>query len=148
MEFQIEAASIKYLDIFYRIELQCFNEEAFAKQQIAYLLTDFNTIALDAKTGADIAGFIIAQIEFEDQEYGHIITLNIAPKYRHKGVATKLLAEIESYLRRRGIRECRLEVREDNHAAIKLYHKLGYQTIGKLERYYGKKHGFYLKKSL
>jgi ribosomal-protein-alanine acetyltransferase len=148
MEFQIEAANIKNLDTFYRIELQCFKEEAFAKQQIAYLLTDFNTIALDAKAGADIAGFIIAQIEFEDQEYGHIITLNIAPKYRHKGVATKLLTETECYIKQRGIQECRLEVREDNHAAIKLYNKLGYQTISKLERYYGKKHGFYLKKSL
>jgi ribosomal-protein-alanine acetyltransferase len=148
MEFQIEAASIKYLDTFYRIELECFNEEAFAKQQIAYLLTDFNTIALDAKSGTDIAGFIIAQIEFENQEHGHIITLNIAPKYRRKGVATKLVAETEYSLKQRGIQECRLEVREDNHAAIKLYHKLGYQTISKLERYYGKKHGFYLKKSL
>lgn len=148
MELKIEAASIKNLDTFYRIELQCFKEEAFAKQQIAYLLTDFNTISLEAKTDAEIAGFIIAQIEYEDREFGHIITLNIAPNYRKKGVATKLLNEVECYLRQRGVSECRLEVREDNHAAIKLYHKLGYQTVGKLERYYGKKHGFYLKKTL
>jgi ribosomal-protein-alanine N-acetyltransferase len=148
MEFKIEAASIKHLDTFYRIELQCFKEEAFAKQQIAYLLTDFNTISLEAKADAEIAGFVIAQIEYEDREFGHIITLNIAPNYRKKGVATKLLSEVECYLRQRGVNECRLEVREDNHAAIKLYHKLGYQTIGKLERYYGKKHGFYLKKTL
>jgi ribosomal-protein-alanine N-acetyltransferase len=148
MELKIEAASIKNLDTFYRIELQCFKEEAFAKQQIAYLLTDFNTISLEAKTDAEIAGFIIAQIEYEDREFGHIITLNIAPNYRKKGVATKLLSEVECFLRQRGVSECRLEVREDNHAAIKLYHKLGYQTVGKLERYYGKKHGFYLKKTL
>ena len=43
---------------------------------------------------------------------------------------------------------CRLEVREDNHAAIKLYKALGYQTVGKLEKYYGTKHGIYLKKML
>jgi ribosomal-protein-alanine acetyltransferase len=148
MEFKIEAASIKNLDEFYRIELQCFKEEAFAKQQIAYLLTDYNTISLEVKTDADIAGFIIAQIEFEDKEFGHIVTLNVAPNYRHKGVAIKLLTEIERFLKQRGVSECRLEVREDNHPAIKLYHKLGYQTVGKLERYYGKKHGFYLKKAL
>jgi [ribosomal protein S18]-alanine N-acetyltransferase len=148
MELKIEAASIKNLDEFYCIELQCFKEEAFAKQQIAYLLTDYNTISLEAKTDADIAGFIIAQIEFEDKEFGHIITLNVAPNYRHKGVATKLLTEIESFLKQRAVNECRLEVREDNHPAIKLYHKLGYQTVGKLELYYGKKHGFYLKKAL
>jgi [ribosomal protein S18]-alanine N-acetyltransferase len=148
MEYKIEAASIKNLDTFYRIELQCFKEEAFAKQQIAYLLTDFNTISLEAKADAEIAGFIIAQIEYEDKEFGHIITLNIAPNWRKKGVATKLLNEVESFLRQRGVSECHLEVREDNHAAIKLYHKLGYQIVGKLERYYGKKHGFYLKKTL
>jgi ribosomal-protein-alanine N-acetyltransferase len=112
------------------------------------LLTDFNTISLEAKADKEIAGFIIAQVEYEDKEFGHIITLNVAPNYRKKGVATKLLGEVEGFLKRRGVGECRLEVREDNHAAIKLYHKLGYQTIGKLERYYGKKHGFYLKKSL
>jgi ribosomal protein S18 acetylase RimI-like enzyme len=55
---------------------------------------------------------------------------------------------MESLLKDRSIGECRLEVREDNNAAIKLYHKLGYQTMGKLERYYGKKHGIYLKKAL
>jgi [ribosomal protein S18]-alanine N-acetyltransferase len=148
MELKIEAASIKNLDTFYRIELQCFKEEAFAKQQIGYLLTDYNTISLEAKADSETAGFIIAQIEYEDREFGHIVTLNVAPNYRKKGVATKLLTEVEGYLKQRGVSECRLEVREDNHAAIKLYHKLGYETVGKLERYYGKKHGFYLKKAL
>ena len=148
MEVKIETATIKILDTLYRIEEQCFDEEAFTKRQIAYLLTDYNTIALAAKTNTDIAGFIIAQIETDETEFGHIITLNVAPNYRHKGIATKLLREIETLLKQRGISECRLEVREDNHAAIKLYHKLGYQTMGKLERYYGKKHGLYLKKAL
>ncbi len=149
MEIRIETASIKQLDKLYAIEEQCFNEEAFSRQQIAYLLTDYNTIALAAKSNADIAGFIIAQIDMEDSaEFGHIITLNIPSNFRKKGVATKLLQEIQELLKQRGISECRLEVREDNHPAIKLYQKLGYQTIAKLERYYGKKHGLYLKKTL
>ncbi len=148
MELKIETATIKLLDKLFTIEEQCFDEEAFTKRQIAYLLTDYNAIALAAKTNSDIAGFIIAQIELAELEFGHIITINVAPNYRHKGIATKLLHEIESLLKQRGIVECRLEVREDNSAAIKLYHKLGYQTISKLERYYGKKHGLYLKKTL
>jgi ribosomal-protein-alanine acetyltransferase len=149
MEIKIETATIKLLDQLYAIEEQCFSEEAFSKRQIAYLLTDYNTIALAAKNNADIAGFIIAQIDLEDNtEYGHIITLNIPPNYRRKHVATKLLQEIQTLLKQRGINECRLEVREDNHAAIKLYQSMGYQTMGKLERYYGKKHGLYLKKTL
>jgi ribosomal-protein-alanine N-acetyltransferase len=148
MEIKIETATIRLLDILYQIEEQCFSEEAFTKRQIAYLLTDYNTIALAAKAQTEVAGFIIAQVEIDETEYGHIITLNVAQNYRHKGIATKLLHEMESLLKDRSIGECRLEVREDNNAAIKLYHKLGYQTMGKLERYYGKKHGIYLKKAL
>lgn len=148
MEIKIETATIRLLDTLFQIEEQCFSEEAFTKRQIAYLLTDYNTIALAAKAQSDVVGFIIAQVEIDEAEYGHIITVNVAQNYRHKGIATKLLHEIESLLKDRGIRECRLEVREDNNPAIKLYHKLGYQTMGKLERYYGKKHGIYLKKAL
>jgi ribosomal protein S18 acetylase RimI-like enzyme len=63
MEIKIETASIKLLDKFCEIEEQCFDQEAFTKQQIAYLLTDYNTIALVAKANNDIAGFILTQIE-------------------------------------------------------------------------------------
>ncbi len=149
MEVKIETASFKLLDQLYQIEEQCFDQEAFSKRQIAYLLTDYNTIAFVAKANGDIAGFIIAQVEVEENnEFGHIITINVAPKYRRKQIATKMLCEIETLLKQKGIGECRLEVREDNHPAIKLYQTLGYKTIGKLESYYGKKHGLYLKKTL
>ncbi len=113
------------------------------------MLTDYNTIALVAKVESKIAGFIIAQVEVEENtEFGHLITINVAPNYRHQKTATRLLHEIESLLKQKGITECRLEVREDNNPAIKLYQTLGYQTIGKIENYYGKKHGLYLKKTL
>jgi ribosomal-protein-alanine acetyltransferase len=148
MSVKIETATIRLLDQLYAIEEQCFSEEAFSRRQIAYLLTDYNTIALVAKINFEIAGFIIAQIDVEDSvEYGHIVTLNIPHDYRRKHVATQLLQEIQAILRQRGITEIRLEVREDNHAAVKLYQTLGYQTLGKLEKYYGKKHGLFLKKT-
>ena len=149
MEVKIETATIKLLDKLFEIEEQCFDQEAFTKRQIGYLLTDYNTIALVAKTNTDIAGFIIAQVEIDETlQYGHIITMNVAANYRRKHVATRLLQEMEKLLKEKSITECHLEVREDNNPAIKLYQKLGYQTMGKLEKYYGKKHGLYLKKTL
>ena len=149
MEVKIETATLKLLDQLYRIEEKCFDQEAFSKRQIAYLLTDYNTIALVAKTNKDIAGFIIVQVEVEENtEFGHIITINVAPNFRRQKIATKMHHEIESLLKQKGISECRLEVREDNHVAIKLYQALGYHTVGKLERYYGTKHGLYFKKIL
>jgi ribosomal-protein-alanine acetyltransferase len=149
MEVKIETASLKLLDQLFKIEEKCFDQEAFSKRQIAYLLTDYNTIALAAKADNDIVGFIIAQVEVEENtEFGHIITINVTPNFRRQKIATRMLRELENLLKQKSINECRLEVREDNHAAIKLYHTLGYQTVGKLERYYGTKHGLYLKKIL
>jgi ribosomal-protein-alanine N-acetyltransferase len=149
MEVKIETATIKLLDQLFQIEEKCFDQEAFSKRQIAYLLTDYNSIALVAKTNSNIAGFIIVQIEVEENtEFGHIITINVAPNFRRHKIATQMLYEIEGLLKQKGIKEVRLEVREDNHAAIKLYQTLAYQTVGKLERYYATKHGLYLKKIL
>ncbi len=149
MEIRIEDASLKYLDKMVEIEKQCFTSEAFSRQQISYLLTDYNTISLVAKINSELAGFIILQLENQDDTvFGHIITLNVATDFRRLGVAQKMLAESENLLRSRGISECRLEVRQDNHVAIKLYKQLGYSEVGMLEHYYGKKHGLYLKKNV
>jgi [ribosomal protein S18]-alanine N-acetyltransferase len=149
MEIRIETASVKLLDRLFKIEEQCFDQEAFTKRQIAYLLSDYNTIALAAKLNSEIAGFILAQIEIEnDTLFGHIITINVVPAFRKKGIGSKMLQEIEAILKQKGISECHLEVREDNSPALKLYQNSGYQKIGKLEKYYGKVHGLYLKKIL
>jgi len=149
MEIKIETASIRLLDIFCEIENQCFDQEAFTKRQLAYLLTDYNTIGLVAKADKEIAGFIISQVETEnDNLFGHIITINVAPNFRRKRIGTKMLGEIEQILREKGINECHLEVREDNIAALKLYKNSGYRRIVRLEKYYGNKHGLFLKKIL
>jgi len=149
MKVKIETASIRLLDKFCEIENQCFDQEAFTKRQLAYLLTDYNSIGLVAKTDSDIAGFIISQVEIEnDKPFGHIITINVASPYRRKGIGTQMLKEIEKILKEKGVNECQLEVREDNSAALKLYQKSGYQKIAKLEKYYGNKHGLSLKKNL
>jgi ribosomal-protein-alanine N-acetyltransferase len=88
-------------------------------------------------------------VEIEnDTLYGHIITVNVAASCRRKGVASKMLKETEDILKQKGITECHLEVREDNTSALKLYQKCGYLKIGGLEKYYGKKNGFYFKKNL
>jgi len=101
MEVKIETATTKHLETLYKIEQQCFSEEAFSRQQIAYLLTDYNTIALVAKTGNEVAGFIIAQVETDETEYGHIITINVASSYRRKKIASKMLGEMESLFKQR-----------------------------------------------
>jgi ribosomal-protein-alanine acetyltransferase len=149
MDMRIEDASLNDLGEMFEIEKECFTVEAFSRQQISYLLMDYNSISLVAKIDDKIAGFVILQLDSVDGVvFGHIITLNVALKYRRLGVAQRLLLDCEGVLRSRGVVECRLEVRQDNVDAIRLYKRLGYAEIGLLDGYYGKKHGLYLKKNL
>jgi ribosomal-protein-alanine N-acetyltransferase len=149
MELMIEDVSIKLLDTLYQIEKQCFEQEAFTKQQLAYLLTDNSTLRLAAFVNDKIVGFLISRVDIERKAlFGHIITVEVTPAYRRQGVAQKLLQDTEAIFKHHGIEECRLEVRENNVAALSLYRKLGYQEVGKLKRYYGNASGLYLKKTL
>jgi ribosomal-protein-alanine N-acetyltransferase len=70
------------------------------------------------------------------------------PSYRRRGIAQQLLCRIEAILGARGVKEVRLEVREDNLAALGLYQKFGFKKVGKLEGYYVGVNGLYLKKVL
>jgi len=149
MAITIEGATIKHLDRLYEIEMECFEKEAFTKQQIAHLLTDYNSISLVAKEDKKIIGFIIGMIYMEGKSLtGHILTIDISPIHRRKGIGIKLLQEIEKIFKERGVKICRLEVREDNVAALNLYQKLGYKKVGELKGYYGNAHGICLRKIL
>jgi ribosomal protein S18 acetylase RimI-like enzyme len=90
------------------------------------LLTDYNTLGLAARVNGEIAGFAIARVDIlENASIGHILKVDIAPAYRLKGIEQKNNSRIEALLKERGIKECMLEVREDNVAALNLYQKLG-----------------------
>ena len=149
MEIKIETAAIKLLDKLYEIEKQSFQKEAFSKQQIAYLLTSSNSIALVARVDDEIVGFAIGSITVnKGTPHGHVLTIEALPSYRRRGIAKRLLKELETSFKEKGAVESCLEVREDNVAAINLYLKLGYMPVAKLERYYKDAHGLCLKKNL
>jgi ribosomal-protein-alanine N-acetyltransferase len=149
MDIRVENASTQHLDELYEIEKQCFKVEAFSKEQIWYLLIDKNCVNFAAWLEGKLAGFVVGMIEFEEnQSVGHVITLDVAPRFWRKGVAQRLLFELESTLMKRDIKECYLEVKEDNTSALNLYTKLGYCRVHKLENFYPTVHGYYLRKKL
>jgi ribosomal-protein-alanine N-acetyltransferase len=146
---KIETAQVKQIGRLYEIEKESFMREAFTKQQIARLLTDYNSISLVAKEGDRIIGFIIGHVDFEANILvGHILTLDVSTASRNRGIGAQLLQEIETLFKEKGVQICKLEAREDNSTALRLYEKLGYKKIRKLEKYYGNAHGIRLKKAL
>jgi len=149
MQAKIEKASIEHLDRLCEIEMKCFETEAFTKQQIAYLLTDSNSAILVSKVKGEIVGFIIGKTCMDKKPAtGQILTIDVSPKHRRKGIGQRLLQEIEKTLKDKGVKIFYLEVRENNFVALSLYHKFGYKKVERLQNYYGNAHGIRLRKVL
>jgi ribosomal-protein-alanine N-acetyltransferase len=149
MTVSIETASIHHLDELYEIEKECFSKEAFTKRQIAHLLTDYNSLSLVAKENSKIVGFIIGAVHVEgSSSIAHILTIDVSPQNRRRGIGLKLLQEIERIFKEKNVETCFLEVREDNVQALSLYEGIGYNGIGRLKNYYGDTHGLQLRKDL
>lgn len=150
MAITIKQASIKDLEILYKIEKECFIKEAFTKKQIRNLLQNSSAISLIAHANGETAGFIIGLTYPNNKaRIGHVITIDIAIKHRRKGIGMRLLNELERKFVRKGVETCYLEVRIDNLAARELYRRQGYKETKQLKHYYPKRtNGVRLKKKL
>ncbi len=65
-----------------------------------------------------------------------LYSIVVSPNARGKGIGAKLLSHCEEAAKERGCITLRLEVREDNDAAISLYRSRGYDLIGRTDAYY------------
>jgi len=72
-----------------------------------------------------------------DTPWGRVYALAIRPEARGRKLGEKLLHYLIGELRARGARRIFLEVRTDNHAAVKLYEKVGFVVCQPLAHYYG-----------
>jgi ribosomal-protein-alanine N-acetyltransferase len=102
-------------------------------------LEDRNTpayIACDAKRR--IAGFALIRTVADEAE---LLTIAVEPRWRGKGVGRALMDAAFADLMMSPARRMFLEVDEQNHAAIRLYQKLGFSTISSRKGYYPRADG-------
>jgi ribosomal-protein-alanine N-acetyltransferase len=88
--------------------------------------------AFDAETG-QLAGYLIVS-RYVDA--WHIMNLAVAPAFRRRGVAMRLLQELFDRTADDARRGYTLEVRVSNAAAIALYERLDFEITGLRRGYY------------
>jgi ribosomal-protein-alanine N-acetyltransferase len=83
-------------------------------------------------------GFALSRVIAGEAE---LLTLATDPDHRRQGIATRLLAEVELAVARKGAARHFLEVAADNPGALALYTAAGYQTVGRRAGYYARPGG-------
>jgi ribosomal-protein-alanine N-acetyltransferase len=69
-----------------------------------------------------------------------ILSLGVHSEYRKRGIGRQLSQDLLGSFEAAGIQNVRLTVEPTNHAAIRLYETLGFETVGLEHDYFGKDH--------
>lgn len=122
-------------DMFYVIKLASETlTEYYSPSLFSYFYEIFPDGFLVAEYNGRIIGFIIGVLTSTDS--ARILMIGVSPKYRGKGIASKLMEELLKEFRERDIIYVELEVPTDNKTAISLYHKHGFKIIEHIQHFY------------
>lgn len=95
------------------------------------------TLMWVAKTPAgEIVGQAFVMLKSGEREAAdgvnraYVFAFRVKPAWRGQGIGSHLMNFVESDLRKRGFRAVTLNVSKDNHAALRLYRRLGYRVTG------------------
>jgi ribosomal-protein-alanine N-acetyltransferase len=128
-------ARIEDLEALYRLDAICFEPGiAYTRHDLRRFLRLQTARSAVAEIGGEVAGFALGHRP--RQGVAHVLTLDVHPRFRRRGLGEALLREVLSRLGEDGATETRLEVDVTNSAAIAFYERFGFRTLRRLENYY------------
>jgi ribosomal-protein-alanine N-acetyltransferase len=128
------------LETIFQLDEVCFAEEfRFDRGSMREFAEERNAIVRVAETECrGIVGFVIAHVErVASERRAYVVTLDVAPEYRRRGLAQRLMKEVETRAIAAGVRWIQLHVFTGNAEAIRFYEGLGYERIRVRRGYYG-----------
>jgi ribosomal protein S18 acetylase RimI-like enzyme len=133
MSVEIRPARASDLDALMAIEDECFEADRLSRTGYRRLLRRHSAALLVAEAEREVLGSAIILFRALSRKAR---LYSIAAKSGTSGLGKALLAAAEVEARSRGATSMRLEVREDNVRAIKLYERAGYALFGHKADYY------------
>ncbi|CBL44998.1 GCN5-related N-acetyltransferase [gamma proteobacterium HdN1] len=135
LSVEIRRATLNDVGAMLVIERTVFETDRMSRRSMRHQVESETSCFLVATVGADIAGYAIFFMH-RGTSLARLYSIATAPSYQGRGIAKKLLEHGEEIATENGRIYMRLEVREDNVAAIRLYEKMGYRQFGEYEDYY------------
>ncbi|MDR3767472.1 MAG: ribosomal protein S18-alanine N-acetyltransferase [Butyricicoccus sp.] len=131
MKIKITKMQAEHIPALAMIEKQCF-QSPWSESALAAELEQENSLFLVAE-GPDPLGYVGCKTVLDE---GYITNVAVRPDVRRHGIARRLLRELQKRAQKQGLSFITLEVRISNAAAIALYEKAGYISVGTRKAFY------------
>lgn len=142
--FTIRAATLSDVDYVAAINIESLPEHYPLSFWLGHIESD-SAVFYVAEVSGKVVGYALSRVEVVPSHFtpgkmvraGHIVSIAVREAYRGKGIGTTLMTMLLKALREvQGAEEAFLEVRVSNEPALRLYHKLGFVIVKRLQSYY------------
>lgn len=130
----IRDAEDKDLDGLSAFEARSFASDRIARRSFRRLI-NAGSARLRVAMGQELQGYHLVLFR-KGSSVARLYSIAVGREHRGAGLGRRLLADAERIAVNGGKGALRLEVREDNQPAIRLYERRGYRLIGRYTRYY------------
>lgn len=118
------------------MEQHCFTGDRLSVRSFRRQIHKQNPgLIIAARDNRQLAGYVLVLLN-RRTTIARLYSIATAPAWRGRGLGEQLLGIAEEYAVSNQRLSLRLEVRRDNHGAIRLYQRLGYRLFGQYEDYY------------
>lgn len=131
MKIKIAKMQPEHIPTLAVIEQQCFHTP-WSENALAAELEEDGSLFLVAE-GPEPLGYVGCKTVLDE---GYITNVAVRPDARRHGIARRLLQELQKVAEKQGLSFITLEVRVSNVAAIALYEKAGYISVGTRKAFY------------
>ena len=120
----------------YALDVACFDLAfQFSRRAMRYFAEARRAVSVLAEADGELVGFCIAEV---DEQVGYVVTLDVAAAWRRRGMARRLMAEVEAKVCAAGGLSMALHVFNANAGAMQFYESIGYGRVGMAEGFYGR----------
>jgi len=117
------------------LESSSFQGDQLSRRRLRHWISAQNACLLVGEINGTACAYGLV-IFRNKSDKGRIYSLAVSDEARGKGLGAALLAALECEAKRRQCRQTILEVSCNNHAAMRLYTRAGYQVIANFPHYY------------
>ena len=127
------------LDAMHALDVECFDKPfRFSRLAMGRFAEARQARVVIAEDGHALVGFVILDVEAtEEGRFGYIVTLDVSPGHRRKGLAGQLMEKAERAASREGCAAVVLHVFVGNEPAISFYVGRGFERLHRESDFYG-----------